>query len=155
MMNTTKINKNDVKKLNNRQTVMIETINTKGKIETNVYLGNFTRRSDAYYNCYVKGEFKPIYKGETTKSYRLLKLFRTLKEVSETEMKVNWLKLEDYKPDPVKAESTEAEEPVAEPETENVEAKAETKKGSSKKAKTEKAKTEVEVETVDGDMPEA
>lgn len=120
-MNTTQINRNEVKKLNQKQTVLLETITSNGKVETNVYLGNFCKRSEAYYDCYVAGEFKPVRKGDVTKFYRLLKLFRFLDETKDNDQKKNpihYFKLEAYKPDPVKEVKVEATEAPAEPEAE-------------------------------------
>lgn len=121
-MNTTQINRNEVKKLNQKQTILIETINTKGKVETNIYLGNFRKRSEAYYDCYVAGEFKPVRKGDTTKAYRLLKLFKFIDETANNDQKKNpihYLKLETYKPDPVK-EVKQEEPETAKPEVEDL-----------------------------------
>ena len=124
-METKQINRNEVKKLNQKQTILIEVITSDGKVETNIYLGNFRKRSEAYYDCYVAGEFKPVRKGDVTKSYRLLKLHRFIDETANNDQKKNpihYFKLEAYKADPVKevkAEATEAPEaeveaPVAE-----------------------------------------
>lgn len=115
-MNANQINRNEVKKLNQKQTILIETITDNGKVETNVFLGNFCKRSEAYYDCYVAGEFKPVRKGDTTKFYRLLKLYRFIDETANNDQKkspIHYFKLETYKADPVKevkAEATEAPE---------------------------------------------
>ena len=119
-MNTIQINRNDVKKLNQKQTILIEVITNEGKVETNIYLGNFRKRSEAYYDCYVAGEFKPVHKGDVTKSYRLLKLFKFIAETANNDQKkspIHYFKLEAYKPDPVKEVKVETEEPAVEPET--------------------------------------
>lgn len=119
-METKQINRNEVKKLNQKQTILIETIVNEGKVEVNIYLGNFRKRSEAYYDCYVAGEFKPVRKGDVTKSYRLLKLFKFIAETANNDQKkspIHYFKLEAYKPDPVKAVKAEATEaPEAEVE---------------------------------------
>ena len=77
--NTTKAN---VKDLNAKQTVIIEVVtvteNDKKKVTKNIYLGNWKRRRDAYYLGMVEDGMKEVRKGETTKSYRLLKLSKAL-----------------------------------------------------------------------------
>ena len=120
-METKQINRNEVKKLNQKQTILIETITSDGKVETNIYLGNFRKRSEAYYDCYVAGEFKPVRKGDVTKSYRLLKLFKFIAETANNDQKKNpihYFKLEAYKADPVKEVKAEATEAQAEEATE-------------------------------------
>lgn len=112
-METKQINRNEVKKLNQKQTILIEVITSDGKVETNIYLGNFRKRSEAYYDCYVAGEFKPVRKGDVTKSYRLLKLHRFIDETANNDQKkspIHYFKLEAYKPDPVKEVKAEATE---------------------------------------------
>ena len=112
-METKQINRNEVKKLNQKQTILIEVITSDGKVETNIYLGNFRKRSEAYYDCYVAGEFKPVRKGDTTKSYRLLKLHRFIDETANNDQKkspIHYFKLEAYKADPVKGVKAEATE---------------------------------------------
>lgn len=121
MANYNNIDKKAVKALNQKQTVLIETITNEGKVETNVYLGNFHKRSEAYYEGYVAGEFKPTRKGDTTKSYRLLKLFKFINETANNDQKkspIHYHKLETYKPDPVKEVKAEAAEASAEPAAE-------------------------------------
>ena len=112
-METKQINRNEVKKLNQKQTILIEVITTDGKVETNIYLGNFRKRSEAYYDCYVAGEFKPVRKGDVTKSYRLLKLHRFIDETANNDQKkspIHYFKLEAYKADPVKEVKAEESE---------------------------------------------
>lgn len=116
-METKQINRNEVKKLNQKQTVLIEVITSDGKVETNIYLGNFRKRSEAYYDCYVAGEFKPVRKGDVTKSYRLLKLHRFIDETANNDQKkspIHYFKLEAYKADPVKEVKAEESETVNE-----------------------------------------
>lgn len=116
-METKQINRNEVKKLNQKQTILIETIVTEGKVEVNVFLGNFRKRSEAYYDCYVAGEFKPVRKGDVTKSYRLLKLHRFIDETANNDQKkspIHYFKLEAYKADPVKEVKAEESETVNE-----------------------------------------
>lgn len=102
--NTTKAN---VKDLNAKQTVIIEVVTTtendKKKVVKNIYLGNWKRRRDAYYLGMVEDGMKEVRKGETTKSYRLLKLSKALAEVSVPgyNTKTNYLITEAYNNDAV------------------------------------------------------
>ena len=50
------IDKKAVKALNQKQTVLIETVVEKGKTSKNVYLNNSRKRSEAYYGIYVAEE---------------------------------------------------------------------------------------------------
>lgn len=119
-MNYNNSTKDAVKALNNKQTVIIETVTTtdeKGKAKTvkNVYAGNFKRRQDAYY-IGMEG-MKAVRKGETTKEYRLLKLGKLIAEVSKKgyNTKTNYFIAENYSEEPVKyAKPETAEEPAAE-----------------------------------------
>ena len=115
------ITKADAKKLNQKQTVLIETITTvkddKEKVETNIYMNNSTRRSEAYYNMY-EGNFKPSKKkDEVKKEYHLKKLFKVIAEIGEKGAKegIKFFKAEDYAADPVKpAKKEEAAAPAEE-----------------------------------------
>lgn len=92
-INTTKDN---VKNLNEKQTVIVETIIEDNKKVRNVYLGNYKRRQDAYYEGMATSDMKASRK--TQKSYRLLKLAKLLAEVSVKgyNTKTNYLITEDY-----------------------------------------------------------
>lgn len=103
----TAITRTDVNNLRRGQTVLIETNYKKDEsgqavIESKrIMLGNFTRRSDAYYNCFIFDNYKHK-RGEH--EYRLLKLYRALEEVDATpELPVEWLKSSNYKEDPAPA----------------------------------------------------
>lgn len=120
--NTTKAN---VKDLNAKQTVIIEVVTTtegdKKKVVKNIYLGNWKRRRDAYYLGMVEDEMKEVRKGETTKSYRLLKLSKALAEVSVPgyNTKTNYLLIEGYNnetPVAISEAPKEAPEEVEAPE---------------------------------------
>lgn len=115
--------KDNVKSLNVKQTVIIETVTTtdeKGKAKTvkNVYIGNFKRRRDAFY-IGMEG-MKTVRKGETTKSYRLLKLDKLIAEVSVKgyNTKTNYLISETYNEEEkvvwTKPETETTEEVIAE-----------------------------------------
>ena len=104
-INTTKDN---VKNLNEKQTVIVETIITDGKKTRNVYLGNYKRRQDAYFEGMVASGMKASRKEQ--KEYRLLKLSKLLAEVSVKgyNTKTNYLITEDYNDEQVvKREVTE------------------------------------------------
>lgn len=126
--------KDNVKSLNVKQTVIIETVTTtdeKGKAKTvkNVYIGNFKRRRDAFY-IGMEG-MKTIRKGETTKSYRLLKLDKLIAEVSVKgyNTKTNYLISETYNEEEkvvwTKPEAETTEEVIAEAEPAQEEAQEE------------------------------
>lgn len=93
--------KDNVKALNQKQTVIVETVTTNGKKTRNVYLGNYKRRQDAYYLGMVENGMKTVRKGETLKSYRLLKLSKLLAEVSVKgyNTKTNYLTVDTYTED--------------------------------------------------------
>lgn len=114
-MNYNNSTKDAVKALNNKQTVIIETVTENGKKTRNIYAGNFKRRQDAYY-IGMEG-MKAVRKGETTKEYRLLKLGKLIAEVSKKgyNTKTNYFVAENYSEEPVKYIKPEAaEEPAAE-----------------------------------------
>lgn len=111
------IDKKSVKALNQKQTVLIETVVENGKTSKNVYLNNSPRRREAYYGIYVAEGFKPSKKkDEIQKSYGLMKLFRFLDSIGNAGAKegIRFFQSEEYGPDPVKTE-TPVEE--AAPET--------------------------------------
>lgn len=128
--------KENVKSLNTKQTVIIETVTTtdeKGKSKSvkNVYVGNFKRRRDAFY-IGMEG-MKTIRKGETTKSYRLLKLDKLIAEVSVKgyNTKTNYLISETYNEEEkviwTKPEAETTEEVIAEAAPEQAEIEFEEK----------------------------
>lgn len=81
---------------NKKQTVLIETI-TKGEKKTlNFYCGNWPKRAAAFYDGYVAGQFKPVRKGEETKHYRLLKLFKAEQEAEAMGIEPNYMVTENY-----------------------------------------------------------
>ncbi len=114
-INTTKDN---VKNLNEKQTVIVETIIEDNKKVRNVYLGNYKRRQDAYYEGMVASDMKASRK--TQKSYRLLKLAKLLAEVSVKgyNTKTNYLITDNYNDEQVivraKAEEVAEEAPAVE-----------------------------------------
>ena len=114
-INTTKDN---VKNLNEKQTVIVETIITDGKKTRNVYLGNYKRRQDAYFEGMVASGMKASRKEQ--KEYRLLKLSKLLAEVSVKgyNTKTNYLITEGYNNDEVVARVKEEklQEAAANPE---------------------------------------
>lgn len=104
-INTTAQNVN-----NKKQTVLIETI-TKGEVKTlNFYCGNWPKRAAAFYDGYIAGEFKPVRKGEETKHYRLLKLFKAEQEAEAMGITPNYMVTENYSdraPEPEQEEGIE------------------------------------------------
>lgn len=92
-INTTKDN---VKALNTKQTVIIEEKIVDNKKVRNVYLGNYKRRQDAFYEGMQAHEMKGSRKEGTF--YRLLKLGKLLAEVSKKgyNTKTNYLITDDY-----------------------------------------------------------
>ena len=113
-MNYNNSTKDAVKALNNKQTVIIETVTENGKKTRNVYAGNFKRRQDAYY-IGMEG-MKAVRKGETTKEYRLLKLGKLIAEVSKKgyNTKTNYLITEDYNDETVVKRTEEVTTAIAE-----------------------------------------
>ena len=88
--------KDNVKTLNIKQTVIIEDKVVDNKKVRNVYLGNYGRRQDAFYEGMQAHEMKGSRKSNTT--YRLLKLGKLLAEVGTKgyNIKTNYLITEDY-----------------------------------------------------------
>lgn len=119
------ITKADAKKLNQKQTALVETITSQvekkdgtkaEKVEVNIYLNNSPRRREAFYNMY-EGNFKPSKKkDEVKKEYHLKKLFKVIAEIGEKGAKegIKFWKAEDYGPDPVKEVKEVVEETAAE-----------------------------------------
>lgn len=110
------ITKADAKKLNQKQTVLVETITKDDKVSTNIYLNNSPRRREAFYNMY-EGNFKPSKKkDEVKKEYHLKKLFKVIAEIGEKGAKegIKFWKAEDYAADPVKEVKEVVEETAAE-----------------------------------------
>lgn len=88
--------KDNVKTLNIKQTVIIEDKVVDNKKVRNVYLGNYGRRQDAFYEGMQAHEMKGSRKSNTI--YRLLKLGKLLAEVGTKgyNVKTNYFITEDY-----------------------------------------------------------
>ena len=88
--------KDNVKTLNIKQTVIIEDKVVDNKKVRNVYLGNYGRRQDAFYEGMQAHEMKGSRKSNTI--YRLLKLGKLLAEVATKgyNVKTNYFITEDY-----------------------------------------------------------
>ena len=88
--------KDNVKTLNIKQTVIIEDKVVDNKKVRNVYLGNYGRRQDAFYEGMQAHEMKGSRKSNTI--YRLLKLGKLLAEVATKgyNIKTNYFITEDY-----------------------------------------------------------
>ena len=88
--------KDNVKNLNIKQTVIIEDKVVDNKKVRNVYLGNYGRRQDAFYEGMQAHEMKGSRKSNTF--YRLLKLGKLLAEVGTKgyNVKTNYFITEDY-----------------------------------------------------------
>ena len=108
--------KDNVKTLNIKQTVIIEDKVVDNKKVRNIYLGNYGRRQDAFYEGMQAHEMKGSRKSNTI--YRLLKLGKLLAEVGTKgyNIKTNYFITEDYD-DAVKVlRQKEVSEEVAAPE---------------------------------------
>lgn len=88
--------KDNVKTLNIKQTVIIEDKVVDNKKVRNIYLGNYGRRQDAFYEGMQAHEMKGSRKSNTF--YRLLKLGKLLAEVNIKgyNIKTNYFITEDY-----------------------------------------------------------
>ena len=88
--------KDNVKTLNIKQTVIIEDKVVDNKKVRNIYLGNYGRRQDAFYEGMQAHEMKGSRKSNTI--YRLLKLGKLLAEVGTKgyNIKTNYFITEDY-----------------------------------------------------------
>ena len=88
--------KDKVKTLNIKQTVIIEDKVVDNKKVRNIYLGNYGRRQDAFYEGMQAHEMKGSRKSNTI--YRLLKLGKLLAEVGTKgyNIKTNYFITEDY-----------------------------------------------------------
>lgn len=88
--------KDNVKTLNIKQTVIIEDKVVDNKKVRNIYLGNYGRRQDAFYEGMQAHEMKGSRKSNTF--YRLLKLGKLLAEVGTKgyNIKTNYFITEDY-----------------------------------------------------------
>lgn len=88
--------KDNVKTLNIKQTVIIEDKVVDNKKVRNVYLGNYGRRQDAFYEGMQAHEMKGSRKSNTI--YRLLKLGKLLAEVNIKgyNIKTSYFITEDY-----------------------------------------------------------
>ena len=88
--------KDNVKTLNIKQTVIIEDKVVDNKKVRNIYLGNYGRRQDAFYEGMQAHEMKGSRQSNTF--YRLLKLGKLLAEVGTKgyNVKTNYFITEDY-----------------------------------------------------------
>ena len=88
--------KDNVKTLNIKQTVIIEDKVVDNKKVRNIYLGNYGRRQDAFYEGMQAHEMKGSRKSNTF--YRLLKLGKLLAQVGTKgyNIKTNYFITEDY-----------------------------------------------------------
>ena len=88
--------KDNVKTLNIKQTVIIEDKVVDNKKVRNIYLGNYGRRQDAFYEGMQAHGMKGSRKSNTI--YRLLKLGKLLAEVGTKgyNIKTNYFITEDY-----------------------------------------------------------
>lgn len=88
--------KDNVKTLNIKQTVIIEDKVVDNKKVRNIYLGNYGRRQDAFYEGMQAHEMKGSRKSNTI--YRLLKLGKLLAEVGTKgyNIKTSYFITEDY-----------------------------------------------------------
>lgn len=88
--------KDNVKTLNIKQTVIIEDKVVDNKKVRNIYLGNYGRRQDAFYEGMQAHEMKGSRKSNTV--YRLLKLGKLLAEVGTKgyNIKTSYFITEDY-----------------------------------------------------------
>lgn len=114
-MSYNKIDKGTAKKLNVKQTVLVETVTEGQKTNINIYANNSRKRSEAFHEMY-EGQFKPSKKkDEIQKSYRLLKLNKLFNEIGNKGAKegISFYQSETYKADPepkVKQTAPAAEE---------------------------------------------
>ena len=123
----TTISREDVNQLRRGQTVLIECNFEKGDdgvarvTSKRVFLGNYERRSDGYYNCFIADGYRHK---RLEHEYRLLKLYRCLEEIdNQPDIQVEYLKSSLYKEDPVTAAPKEvapAPEEVPTPEVSDV-----------------------------------
>ena len=145
--------KDNVKTLNIKQTVIIEDKVVDNKKVRNVYLGNYGRRQDAFYEGMQAHEMKGSRKSNTF--YRLLKLGKLLAEVGTKgyNVKTNYFITEDYD-DAVKVlrQKEVSEEAAQEVATEEVVAPEEPVV--SEEVEEPEVSEEVE-ETVEEEAPEA
>ena len=145
--------KDNVKTLNIKQTVIIEDKVVDNKKVRNVYLGNYGRRQDAFYEGMQAHEMKGSRKSNTF--YRLLKLGKLLAEVGTKgyNVKTNYFITEDYD-DAVKVlrQKEVSEEAAQEVATEEVVAPEEPEV--SETVEEPEVSEEVE-ETVEEEAPEA
>lgn len=145
--------KDNVKTLNIKQTVIIEDKVVDNKKVRNVYLGNYGRRQDAFYEGMQAHEMKGSRKSNTF--YRLLKLGKLLAEVGTKgyNIKTNYLITEDYD-DAVKVlRQKEVSEEVAQEEVATEEVVAPEEPVVSETVEEPEVSEEVE-ETVEEEAPE-
>lgn len=145
--------KDNVKTLNIKQTVIIEDKVVDNKKVRNVYLGNYGRRQDAFYEGMQAHEMKGSRKSNTF--YRLLKLGKLLAEVGTKgyNVKTNYFITEDYD-DAVKVlRQKEVSEEVAQEEVATEEVVAPEEPVVSETVEEPEVSEEVE-ETVEEEAPE-
>lgn len=145
--------KDNVKTLNIKQTVIIEDKVVDNKKVRNIYLGNYGRRQDAFYEGMQAHEMKGSRKSNTF--YRLLKLGKLLAEVGTKgyNIKTNYFITEDYD-DAVKVlRQKEVSEEVAQEEVATEEVVAPEEQVVSETVEEPEVSEEVE-ETVEEEAPE-
>ena len=109
MANYINSTKDNVKNLNAKQTVIVETVTDEnGKKTRNVYLGNYKRRQDAFYEGMKTSGMKASKKEK--KEYRLLKLGKLLAEVAVKgyNTKTNYFVTDNYNDEEVVKHTVEA-----------------------------------------------
>ena len=146
--------KDNVKTLNIKQTVIIEDKVVDNKKVRNIYLGNYGRRQDAFYEGMQAHEMKGSRKSNTV--YRLLKLGKLLAEVGTKgyNIKTSYFITEDYD-DAVKVlRQKEVSEEVAQEEVATEEVVAPEEPVVSETVEEPEVSEEVE-ETVEEEAPEA
>ena len=152
--------KDNVKTLNIKQTVIIEDKVVDNKKVRNIYLGNYGRRQDAFYEGMQAHEMKGSRKSNTI--YRLLKLGKLLAEVGTKgyNIKTNYFITEDYddavkvlRQKEVSEEVVATEEPVVSEEVATEEVVAPEEPVVSETVEEPEVSEEVE-ETVEEEAPE-
>ena len=153
--------KDNVKTLNIKQTVIIEDKVVDNKKVRNIYLGNYGRRQDAFYEGMQAHEMKGSRKSNTI--YRLLKLGKLLAEVGTKgyNIKTNYFITEDYddavkvlRQKEVSEEVVASEEPVVSEEVATEEVVAPEEPEVSETVEEPEVSEEVVEETVEEEAPE-
>ena len=154
--------KDNVKTLNIKQTVIIEDKVVDNKKVRNIYLGNYGRRQDAFYEGMQAHEMKGSRKSNTI--YRLLKLGKLLAEVGTKgyNIKTNYFITEDYddavkvlRQKEVSEEVVASEEPVVSEEVATEEVVAPEEPVVSETVEEPEVSEEVVEEAVEEEAPEA